>query len=63
MPPVSCAPNHATLLMLKKSTGGGDRRRYQSQKTQNVMRPESCNWRDPQSRLLVDVVARKGVEV
>ena len=63
MPPVSYAPNHATLLMLKKSTGGGDRRRYQSQKSQNVMRPESCNWRGPQSRLLVAVVARNGVDV
>ena len=63
MPPVSCAPNHATLLMLKKSTGGGGRRRYQSQKPQNVMRPEICNWRGPQIRLLVAVGDRNGVEV
>ena len=49
--------------MPKKSAGGGDRGRYRSQKAQNVMRPESCNWRGPQSRLLVAVGDRNGVEV
>ena len=30
---------------------------------QNVSLPEICNWRGPQIRLLVEVVARYGVEV